>query len=133
MIHRPWNPFISRRPVLNLGNRELSIGVESLERRRLLAGNVSVDGNGDNLTLRGDGEDNSVSVFGDNGTVWVSAYGFTTLTGDATSNNTVSTALPDSSSRLAAGLARGACTVHVLRSLTNFVGAHLATEVGRAG
>ena len=59
----------------------LELEVESLETRKMLAGNVSVNVSGDNLVIKGDGEGNRIYIYESGGTVWVSGED-TELTGD---------------------------------------------------
>ncbi len=58
----------------------IEMGVESLEQRKMLAGDVSVIVRGDNLIIRGDNSDNSVSIYDEGGNVFVSGAD-TTLNG----------------------------------------------------
>jgi hypothetical protein len=59
------------------------LSVEPLEQRRMLAGNVVVDVNGDDLSIRGDTADNELEVHVTGGTIWVTGVNGTTLVGDA--------------------------------------------------
>ena len=80
--------------------RSVEFAVESLESRRMLAGDISVKISGDRLLLNGDSEDNSVSIFAINGQVIVDAYNNTTLSGDATSSRSFNTGIAENDLKL---------------------------------
>lgn len=65
----------------------LDLGIESLEQRKMLAGDVSVNVSGDNLIIKGDNADNEIYVYENGGNVWVDGLNGTTLSKDATSNS----------------------------------------------
>jgi hypothetical protein len=76
-----------QRRLCGLDAERLEFKVETLESRKLLAGNVSVSVADGDLVLKGDAEDNSVDVYEHAGTVWVSGDAETSLSGEANSNN----------------------------------------------
>lgn len=61
----------------------LDMGIETLERRKMLAGDVSVNVRGDNLIIKGDNADNDIEIYESGGTVWVDGLNGTTLSKDA--------------------------------------------------
>lgn len=55
-------------------SRNLDLGLESLESRLLLAGDVAVNVSGDNITIIGDNEGNDIAVFAAGGEIVVAGF-----------------------------------------------------------
>ena len=65
------------------------LAVENLEGRRLMAGDVTVDFNGEKLEIKGDDLPNQIAVFARDGNLIVDGLGTTTINGisDGTGTN----------------------------------------------